>query len=457
LTMSESSYANAVHHGRAITMSKNYDLPGPKSKEILDLQDQYEPSCRASAAPVVWAEAHGATVTDVDGNEYIDWTSGVLCANIGHSHPHWVKAIQAQVAKVTMPYAYPTEPRATYAKRIVEAMPDHARNLDTCFLLSTGSEATEAAMRIAKRVTGRHEVISFWGSFHGRTWGAMSMAGMRSTKNNWGPLMPGTIYAPYPYFYRCPFGSRTEQECADKCIEWLDHKMRYESIGDLAAVITEPYQGGAGFIIPPDGFLKKLQDWTHEQGALFIDDEIQASFGRTGKMWYMEHDQLSPDFCCIGKGIANGIPTAALMGNHELFDALNPGEMSSTTGANPVSAAAANAVLDVFESEDLLENCNQVGGFIADEALKLRDRYEVLGDVRHKGLVIGLEFVKSKATKEPAPDLTTEITMRMASKGVTCGKVGIFGNVIRVAPPLCITQAQAEQSIKCLDEVLGEV
>ena len=449
--------AGDIRERKAIQMPRNYDLPGPRSKEILDLQDQYEPSCGAGSAPVVWAEAHGATVTDVDGNEYIDWTSGVLAANIGHSHPHWVKAVQDQVAKVTMPYAFPTEPRVTYARRIVNAMPSHARHLDRCFLLSTGSEATEAAMRVAKRVTGKHEVISFWGGFHGRTWGAMSMAGLQGTKKQWGPLMPGTIYSPYPYPYRCVFGSQSEQECADKCLQWLDNKMRYESIGDLAAVIIEPYQGGAGFIFPPKGFLKRLEQWTHDQGAFFIADEIQASFGRTGKLFCIEHEELSPDFLCIGKGIANGIPTAALMGSHEIFDQLEKGEMSSTTGANPVSAAAANAVLDVFETENLLENCNEVGAFMLDEIRKLQSKYDVLGEVRGQALVIGLEFVKSKASKEPAPELTSRVTERMARKGVTCGKVGIFGNVVRCAPPLCITKDQAEESIRCLDEVLGEL
>ena len=438
-------------------MPKNYDLPGLKSRENIETMARYEPRYRPGAATVVWAEAHGATITDVDGNEFIDWTSGVLAANIGHSHPHWVKAVQDQVAKVTMPYAYPTEPRAQAAKMLVEAMPDCARHLDTCFLLSTGSEATEAAMRVAKRVTGKHEVISFWGGFHGRTWGAMSMAGVQGTKHRWGPLMPGTLYAPYPYTYRCPFGTDSDQACVDKCLEWLDKLMRYESIGDLAAVIVEPYQGGAGFIIPPPGFLKRLQEWTHEQGALFIADEIQASFGRTGKMWCIEHDELAPDFLCIGKGIANGIPTAALMANHEIFDKLHKGEMSSTTGANPVSAAATMAVLEVFEQEDLLGNCNRVGGYMLEELRKLQDKHEVLGDVRGFGMVIGLEFVKSKATKEPAPDLTGEVTERMARKGVVCGKVGIHGNVIRVAPPLCITMEQAEESIKCLDEVLSEL
>ncbi|MFO7948506.1 MAG: aspartate aminotransferase family protein [Armatimonadota bacterium] len=438
-------------------MSHNYDLPGPNSKKILDMQDKYEPSCRSTAAPLVWDEAHGAAITDVDGNEYIDWTSGVLAANIGHSHPHFVKEVQDQVAKCSMPYAFPTEPRAVYAKRIVEKMPEYVDYLDTAFLLSTGSEATEAAMRIAKRYTGKHEVISFWGAFHGRTWGAMSMAGKKETKQHWGPLMPGTIYAPYPYPYRCPFGSQTDEECVDKCIEWLDHKLHYESIGDVAAVITEPYQGGAGFIIPPDGFLKRLEQWAHDNDILFIDDEIQASFGRSGTMFYLEHEELQPDLLCIGKGIANGIPTAALLANHELFDIMDKGEMSSTTGANPVSSAAANAVLDVFEQENLLENCNEVGGYMLGKLQELGEKHECLGDVRGKGLVIGLEFVKSKATKEPAPDYTGEVTERMARKGVTCGKVGIHGNVIRCAPPLCITKAQADESIACLDEVLTEM
>ena len=277
----------------------DYQLPGPKSAEYLALSDEYEKGCTSGQPPLVWESAEGVRVRDVDGNEYIDWTSGVLVTNVGHCHPKHVKAIQDQVAKLMCPYDYRTPERVLLAKRMVESMPASAKNLDTCFLLTTGSEATEAAMRVAKRHTHRHEVISFWGGFHGRTWGAMSMAGKQGTKKQWGPLMPGTLYSPYPYCYRCPFQKEPES-CGLYCADWLDYILETESIGDVAALIVEPYEGGAGFIFPPNGWLTKVQNWCRERDILFIVDEVQASFGRTGKLFCIEHEGLQPNLLCLG-------------------------------------------------------------------------------------------------------------------------------------------------------------
>ena len=434
----------------------DYNLPGPRSAEYIEISHKYEPGCTSRQAPIVWESAEGCVVRDVDGNEYIDWTSGVLVTNVGHCHPVHVKRIQEAVAKLMNPYDFPTPERVTLAKRLVETMPQCARNLDTCFLLTTGSEATEAAMRVAKHFTGRHEMLSFWGGFHGRTWGAMSMAGKMGTKKQWGPLMPGCLYSPYPYCYRCPFDLRPES-CDLHCATWMDRIVDTSSTGDLAAVILEPYQGGSGFIFPPEGWLTRVQEWCRAREALFIVDEVQASFGRTGKMYCIEHEGLSPDMLCLGKGIGSGIPTAALMAESRIMSILAPGEMSSTTGGNPVSCAAAHAVLDIMEQENLVENSARIGAHMLERFRGLAERVNVLGDARGKGLVMGLEFVKDSATKEPAPELTMDVISRMCTKGVVCGRVGFHGNLIRVAPPLVITMEQAEQSIAALEEVLSEL
>jgi len=434
----------------------DYDLPGPKTAEYLEMAEQYECKGYAGHAPVVWQSASGCIVTDVDGNEYIDWTSGVLVTNVGHCHPHHVQMIQDAVAKLQCPYAYPTPERITVSKRLVDSMPDCARNLDRCFILTTGSEATEAAMRLARRYTGRHEILSFWGGFHGRTGSAMSAAGSIGTKRQWGPLMPGHIYSPYPYCYRCPFGMEP-QTCNFHCLSWLDQIVEVESTGDLAAVILEPYQGGAGFIFPPEGWLTRVQEWCRQRDALFIMDEVQASFGRTGKYLCIEHEGLTPDMLCLGKGIGSGMPTAALMAEARLFDILQSGEMSSTSGGNPIACAACHAVLDILEEEKLVENSQKMGQYMLERFKQLEAACNVLGQARGKGLVIGLELVKDSGTKEPAPDLTNQVIDRMARKGVVCGKVGIHGNVIRVAPPLVITQDLVDKSIDAFETVLQEL
>lgn len=434
-------------------MSK-YQIPGPKSAEYLQMSAEYEKGCTSGQSPIIWDSAQGCVVCDVDGNEYIDWTSGVLVTNIGHCHPKQVKALQEQIAKLMCPYDYRTSVRSQLAKRMVEAMPPSAKNLDTCFMLTTGGEATEAAMRVVKRHTGRHEMISFWGGFHGRTWGAMSMAGKQSTKKQWGPLMPGCLYSPYAYCYRCPFGM-TCDKCDHFCATWLDNIVSTESIGDVAGLILEPYQGGSGFIFPPDGWLTRVQEWCQANNIMFIVDEVQASFGRTGKMFCIEHEGLTPNALCLGKGIGSGIPTAATMFESRMLEGI--GEMSSTSGGNPVSCASAMAVLDVIEEENLLENCRTVGAYMLGRLQQMVEKYEVCGDARGKGLVIGLEFVKDKQSKEPAGDLCQEICDRLVANGVVCGRVGWWGSVIRIAPPLVITMEQAEQSLDALERVLEEL
>jgi 4-aminobutyrate aminotransferase-like enzyme len=408
----------------------------------------------ADQLPVVWDHGEGVWVTDVDGNEYLDFTSGVLVTNLGHSHPHHVDAISKQAGRLMNCYSFPTPERVALSKRLTDLLPD---NLDKVFLLTTGAETTEAAIRIAKRYTGKHEILAFYGAFHGRTYGPISVAGSMKTKRKFGPQLPGAILAPFPYFYRDFYDSETEEECGDRCIENLDRIIESTSTGDLGAVITEPYQGGAGFIFPPDGWLKKLEAWARERDLLFILDEVQSSYGRTGKMFAFEWDDLRPNMVCIGKGIGSGMPSSALAGESEVFDCMGVGEMSSTTGGNPLASAASLAVLDVMENEKLPQNALKVGATMLARIRELQTKYEKLGDVRGRGLVMGLEFVEDKASRTPAPDFTLEFMRRAAEYGLLTGRVGLYGNVVRIAPPLVITEEEAGLGIDIVDRVLGEL
>jgi len=425
-------------------------LPGPKSRELLEQWHQYEANCVGYQAPLVWDHAEGCLVTDVDGNRYLDWTSGVLVTNVGHCHPRLVEAIRRQAGRLLNNYDCPTPERVALAKRMVETTPP---NLDRVFLLSTGSEATEAALRVAKRYTGKFEIIAFSGGFHGRTYAAASAGGLAGPKKGYGPIMPGVIHVPYPYCYRCPLGKSCDS-CAMECFDVMEAIVRAASTGSLAGVIVEPYQGAAGFIFPPQGYLKRLETWTRERGAVLILDEVQSSYGRTGKMYAAEWEDLRPHLMAVGKGIGSGIPISALMSEAEVIGVLGPGEMSSTAGGNPLSCAAALAVLEIFEKENLVENAARVGALMKARLLEIQEKCPYLGDVRGRGLVMGLELVRDKRTKEPEPDLTRQVIDRAAQNGLLVGSVGIYGNVIRVAPPLVITPEEAHESLDIMEHVL---
>ena len=430
--------------------SVNTPLPGPKSKELLDLWHQYEAQSTGYQAPVVWDNAKGVVVTDVDGNRYLDWTSGVLVTNVGHCHPHLVGAVQNAAEKLLNNYDCANEPRIRAARAMVEITPPH---LDRCFFLTTGSEATEAAIRIMKRKTGRYEILGFFGGFHGRTHSAASVGGLLGTKKGYGPTMPGAIRAPYPYCYRCPFKTEPSR-CGLLCLEFLDELVRANSTGSLAGILVEPYMGAAGFIFPPEKYLKELEKWVRSRDILFTLDEVQSSYGRTGKMWALEWEELEPDLLCIGKGIGSGIPVSCLSARSDLIGVLGTGEMSSTAGGNPVASAAVLAVIEIMKQENLVENSLRMGRFMKSRLEAIQKKSRILGDVRGMGLVMGLELVHDKETKEPAPDLTKQVIDRCAENGLLVGSVGIFGNVIRVAPPLVITEDEAAESLDIMEKVL---
>jgi 4-aminobutyrate aminotransferase/(S)-3-amino-2-methylpropionate transaminase len=426
-------------------------LPGPKGKVLLDRWHQFEADVVGFQAPVVWDHAKGCTVTDVDGNTFLDWTCGVLVTNVGHCHPHLVEAVQKASARLLNNYESPNVERIEAAERLVKVLPKH---LDRCFFLSTGSEATEAAARLMKRKSGHYEIISFGGAFHGRTYASASMGGMAGPKKGFGPSVPGMIRMPYPNPYRDPFGWCADGPDFKFYFDHLDYMVAVNSTGSLAGVIVEPYQGAAGFIFPPKGWLKKLEEWVRARGLLLTVDEVQSSYGRTGKMWAIEHEGIEADIITIGKAIGCGVPVSAVAARAEVFACLSKGEMSSTLGGNPVSSAAVSAILDIYKKENLVENSAKLGAYMLERLREMMSRCEYLGDVRGMGLVIGLEFVKDKKTREPAPQLIQKLIVDCANHGLLIGSVGMYGNVIRVAPALCMTRAEADESLDVMDAAL---
>jgi 4-aminobutyrate aminotransferase len=427
------------------------ELPGPRSKELFERWAKAEAQCTGYQARVCWDHGLGVVVTDVDGNTFIDWTSGVLVTNVGHSHSHLVAAVQAASAKLMNNYECLNEPRVQAAEKLVQILPAH---LDKCFFLSTGSEATEACIRIMKRNTGKFEILSFHGGFHGRTYAALTAGGLSGPKKGYGPTLPGAIRVPFPYCYRCPFRAKPET-CDMLCLDYVDDAVRANSSGSLAGVMVEAYQGAAGFIFAPDGWFPRLEQWIRSHDVLFALDEVQSGFGRTGKMFAMEWENLTPDLVALGKGIGSGAPASAVAARGDVIGVLGAGEMSSTMGGNPVACAAVVAVVEILEKEKLEQNALRIGALMKSRLEQIQEKCPWIGDVRGRGLVMGVELVKDKETKDPAPDLVRKLIDVAAQNGLLIGSVGVFGNVVRVAPPLVITEDEAVESLDIFEKSLA--
>ena len=429
-------------------------LPGPKGRSLLEKWHLYEADVVGFEAPVVWDHAEGCVVTDVDGNTYLDWTSGVLVTSVGHCHPHLVAAIRRASGRLLNNYECANVERIEAAERLVKALPPH---LSLCFFLSTGSEATEAAARLMKRRSGRYEILAFECGFHGRTFHSASMGGLPGPKKGYGPTVPGIIRVPFPNPYRDPCGWCDDGPEFKRYFAHLDLVVAANSTGSLAGAILEPYQGAGGFIFPPRGWLKKLEEWLRQRGMLFTLDEVQSGYGRTGTMWALEHEHLTPDIVTIGKAIGCGVPVSAVAATTDVFSCLGQGEMSSTLGGNPVASAAVCAVLDIYERESLVENSAKMGAYMKKRLQEMAAKCPYLGDVRGMGLVMGMEFVKDKTTKEPAPELIKPLIVDCANHGLLIGSVGMYGNVMRVAPPLVIKRAEADESLAIMEGALGRL
>ena len=398
------------------------------------------------------AEGRGCTLTDADGNEYLDFFAGVAVASLGHSHPRFVAALVNQVERLTVG-SFTTEPRAMLLKLLAELAPGALQRTQ---LYSGGAEAVEAAIRLAKSYTKKHEVVGFWGGFHGKTGGVMGLIG-DEWKQKWGPLAPGTHLVPYADCYRCPFKLRYP-DCGMFCLDFIRQTLKTTTAGLIAAIIVEPMQGTAGNVIPPPEFLPGIAEIAREHGALLIGDEMITGFGRTGAMFGSNHTDTVPDVMTIGKGFGSGFPITGLISTDEITAAhpfAKPSSSSSSYGGNPLASAAALATVETIIDENLVANAEQVGEVLLQELRELQEKYEFIGDVRGAGLLIGLDLVKDRATKEPLSSAVTEqIFLGALRRGLLL--MGYFSRV-RINPPLVLTETEARDGAAILDEVFAEV
>jgi len=428
---------------------QSYQIPGPKGTAVLDLQEQFLSPSISTPMPLIWESAKDCIVTDVDGNRYIDFTSGVLVTNTGHCHPRVVKAVQDQAAILLNCYDSAHPLRSKFVEKLASLMPE---DLKRVLVLSSGSEAIDAALKIARVSTGRQEIIAFDNAFHGRTFGGMSAGGMVGSKAGFGPLVPGILRASFPDYYRM---EGTEEEIDARCLANLETVLKTQSTGSVAALITEAYQGGAGSIIPSKRFVHGLRDFCKRHDILLIFDEVQASFGRTGRMFAFENYEIVPDVVVLGKGIASGLPTAAVVARRSVMDGLKRGSLSSTYGANPLSCAAGIASIEVIQQENLAHRAEVVGKKMVKRLNEMKERHRFVGDVRGMGLALALEFVKDKQTKEPDPEFTQQFVRELLQAGLSAmAPIGRFGNVVRIAPPLTITDELADEGLDIIEGVL---
>jgi 4-aminobutyrate aminotransferase/(S)-3-amino-2-methylpropionate transaminase len=421
-----------------------------------ELYDQYMiTSMVAGFEPIEVERAQGTTITGSDGKTYLDCFSGISVVNAGHNHPKVIAAAKEQMDKLVhcCTYVYYNPPAARLAKRLAEITPG---KLQKTFFGNSGAEAIEGAMRLAKQFTGKKELIALTQSFHGRTAGTLSITGNYGRKKGSGPYLSGVAFAPAPHFYRCPFKTSTPDDCAAACAEAIEDVIRSQTSADVAAFIAESVLGEGGIIVPPDNYFKYAKAVCDKHGMLFICDEVQSGFGRCGKMFAIEHYGVEPDIMATAKGIADGFPLGAFTARPDVGDAFKPGDHLSTFGGNPVSCAAALANIEVMLDEKLPENAAARGAQMMKRLQVVAEKSSLIGDVRGKGLMIGVELVKPESAsgrgvgaankqKTPAVAETKEVRRLCREAGVLVGAGGTFANVIRLQPPLTLTAAEADR------------
>lgn len=433
----------------------NTTLPGPKSKAIFDLEQRYiSPGVQtiATLSQLALEKGEGCVVEDVDGNRYIDFFAGVAVASLGYNHPKYVKAIQQQVSKIHVG-SFVTQVRADLSKLLAE---NAVADLRRTQYYSGGAEAVEAALRLAKSYTRKTEVIGFWGGFHGKTLGVIGLIG-EGFKHQLGPLPFGVYNTPYANCRRCPL-NHTFPDCKWACVDFILDKIRIETTNDVAAIIVEPIQGTNGNVVPPEGYLLELRKVADRIGALLIVDEMITGFGRTGKMFGCQHDNVRPDIITIGKSFGGGYPMTGLMSSDEVIMAKpfsNPSGSSSSYGGNPLASAAAYVTVRTILEDGLVENSARVGAFMMKRLEAMKEKYPFIGEVRGKGLLIGVELVKDRATKEKLDKETCKLIFHECLKRglITMG----YNPDIRINPPLVIDEATAEEGLSIMDEAFSHV
>ncbi|HUL28938.1 MAG TPA: acetyl ornithine aminotransferase family protein [Thermodesulfobacteriota bacterium] len=431
-------------------------LPGPNAKKVLRKDQRFVSQSYTRVYPLVVKRAKGMCVEDEDGNRFLDFTSGIAVCNTGHCHPRVVEAIHRQADELIhmsgSDFYYGLQ--SDLAAKLSRITPGSKEK--RVFFGNSGAEAIEAALKLARYHTKRPQVLAFLGAFHGRTMGALSLTASKAIhEKGFSPLVPGVTHVPYAYCYRCPYQHGQYPGCSTACVDWIREDLFKRSIPpeEVAAIFVEPIQGEGGYVVPPPEFHQKLYELAKDFGILFVDDEVQSGMGRTGKMMAIEHWGVLPDIIALAKGIASGMPLGATVSQRDVMDWV-PGSHASTFGGNPISCRAALATIELLE-EGLTENAARMGDYILDKLKELQKRFHLIGDVRGKGLMIGIELVKDRLTKEKAIEERNKIIRDCFEKGLLI--LGAGENVIRFSPPLIITQREADTALTLFEEAMVKV
>jgi 4-aminobutyrate aminotransferase len=431
--------------------------PGPKARELLAKDTNILSHSVVRWYPLVAESGSGCFVKDVDGNEYIDFNSGLVVLNVGHSHPRVVKAIKDQAEKL-IHYSWTD----FYYKPIIDLGEQVARITPgsfpkKVFFSNSGAEANEAAMKMARWHTRKPLFLAYTSSFHGRTFGTMALTASKPVqRRHFFPLVPGVTHVPYPYCYRCPFGLEYPK-CNMWCVDFIDEEVlkKFHPPEDTAAMFIEPIQGEGGYVVPPDDYFQRLKKILDKYNILMVDDEIQAGMGRTGKWFAIEHwAGVIPDIVTSAKGLASGMPIGATIAKDELMD-WEGGSHATTFGGNPVACAAALQVIDIIKEEKLLENATRQGTYLMKRLKELQQKYPIIGDVRGKGLMIGVELVKDPEAKEPAAQESIDVMNKCFKRGLAI--ITSSKSTMRFAPPLIITHEIIDEGLEIFESAVKEV
>ena len=430
-------------------------LPGPRAQAIIARDAQVVSPSYTRDYPLVIARGEGALVEDVDGNVFLDCTAGIAVTSTGHSHPQVVETITAQAQKFLhmsgTDFYYEVQVQLGELLSSIAPMPGPHRT----FFANSGTEANEAALKLAKFHTNRHNVIAFLGSFHGRSMGSLSLTASKLTqRRGFGPFVPGTYHAPYANCYRCPIGHRPET-CAAECLRFLEEQILVHLVSpdEVAAIVVEPIQGEGGYVVPPDAFHHRLRELTRQHGMMLVVDEVQSGMGRTGRMFAIEHTGVQPDVVTMAKGIASGLPLGVATARSDVMS-WPAGTHASTFGGNPVACAAAITTIRLLRDQ-LMKNAETVGAHMLAGARALMAKHPIVGDVRGRGLMIGMELVRDRQTKARATTERDRVVRECFKRGLLL--LGAGANAIRISPPLVLTKEQADTTLGILDDVLEAV
>lgn len=435
------------------------DLPGPRARQLIADDERYTSPSYTRVYPLAVERGEGAMIEDVDGNRFLDFTAGIAVCSTGHCHPRVVAAIEQQAKKLIhmsgTDFYY--APQGNLARKLAELAPGTGDK--RVFFTNSGAESVEAAFKLARYHSGRQHMIAFFGAFHGRTMGALSLTGSKMIqRRGFAPLIPQVTHIDYANCYRC--SQRGECSIADGgkcCLSTLnqleDLFRRTVPPNEVAGIIVEPIQGEGGYIVPPPEFHRELKALAEKHGILYIVDEVQSGMGRTGKMFAMEHFGVVPDIICLAKGIASGLPLGAIIARADLMD-WGPGSHASTFGGNPISCVAALTTIELLE-ESLMANARDVGGYLMQRLNELKDKHTLIGDVRGLGLMVGVELVKNRETKEHASAERDAVVQACFRRGLLM--LGCGSSTLRFCPPLVVTREEVDTAVKIIDEVLGTI